>query len=199
MTDENTSPAIVLPIEGMTCGACVSRVDAALRAVPGVTDVAVDFAAARAIVRSSGDADTRRIGEAVYRAGYVPGLIKSDFRIGGMNCSTCRLTVEQAIRSIRGVVRTDVSLAHGRARVETTATVPASAVIRAVEHAGYSAVAVAPVSPARRNPVSAAAAAALSARSFGARQSRETNLPAPWSTREGSMPLRVVAVRNALR
>lgn len=46
MIDEDTRPAIVLPIEGMSCGACVSRVDAALRSVPGVTEVAVAVASA---------------------------------------------------------------------------------------------------------------------------------------------------------
>ena len=196
MTDEETGPAIVLPIEGMTCNLCVTRVDAALRAVPGVTDVAVDLAAARAIVRSRGDADTRRMGEAVYRTGYLPGLIRREFRIEGRNCSSCRTTVERAIGSIRGVVRSDVSLSQGRARVEATATVPASAVIRAVEQAGYRAV---PVAPAASRGSILAATAALAARPFGTRQSRETEAVVSWSTREGAIPLRVVAVRNALR
>ena len=197
MTDEDTGAAIVLPIEGMTCDLCVSRVDAALRAVPGVTDVAVELAAARAIVRSSGDVDTRRIGEAVYRAGYLPGLIRREFRIEGMNCSTCRTTVERAIGSIRGVIRSEVNLRGGTARADSAATVSARAIIRAVEQAGYSAVAVAPPLPSA--PRSVPALAAASTWPFARRRSDGTEAVAGWSTREGAIPLRVVAVRNALR
>lgn len=171
MTDEDTNPAIVLPIEGMTCGACVSRVDAALRSIPGVTEVSVDLAGARAIVRSSWRADTPRIGEAVFRAGYLPGLVSRQYLVAGMDCSTCRTTVELALRAIRGVVRAEVSLATGVASVDASATVPASVIIGAVESAGYSAVAVA--APRAVNPGAALAAALLGARRFGRRRSRE--------------------------
>ena len=171
MTDEDTSPAIVLPIEGMTCGACVSRVEAALKSVPGVTDVAVDLAGARAIVRSSWQAGMPRMGEAVYRAGYLPGLVSRQYQVTGMSCSKCKATVEQAIRSIRGVVRTDVSLATGKVRVQASATVPPSAVIRAIEEAGYSVNSAAP--PPSAGPVAALVAAIMEARRIVRRPSRE--------------------------
>jgi Cu+-exporting ATPase len=171
MTDEDTSPTIVLPIEGMTCGACVSRVEAALRSVPGVTDVAVDLAAGRAIVRSSWVAGIPRIGEAVYRAGYLPGLVSRQYLVTGMNCSTCRTTVELAVRAVRGVVRSEVSLATGRARVESSVTVPTSAIIGAIEKAGYASVAA--ESAPSVSPGAALASALFRARQFGRRRSRE--------------------------
>lgn len=40
-----------LRINGMTCASCVSRVEKALKAVPGVTDVSVNLATEKAIVR----------------------------------------------------------------------------------------------------------------------------------------------------
>lgn len=39
-----------LSIEGMSCASCVNRIETALKAVPGVTDAAVNLATARASV-----------------------------------------------------------------------------------------------------------------------------------------------------
>ncbi|MBA4423680.1 MAG: heavy metal translocating P-type ATPase, partial [Syntrophus sp. (in: bacteria)] len=49
MSTEKTLKTTVL-VGGMTCAACVRRVESALREVPGVTDVAVNLATARATI-----------------------------------------------------------------------------------------------------------------------------------------------------
>jgi Cu+-exporting ATPase len=145
MIETQEYPALVLPIEGMTCGVCVTRVDTALRNVPGVTHVEVSLSSARAIVRSEHmHADTRRIGEAVFRAGYIPGRVSFEFRISGMNCATCRSSVKDAIRSVRGVIKADLDFASGRARVEASANVAAATIVSAIERLGYGAKLVAP-------------------------------------------------------
>jgi P-type Cu+ transporter len=56
-------------IDGMTCASCVSRVERALRAVPGVIEASVNLATNRADVLHSG-ADTAALIAAVQRAGY---------------------------------------------------------------------------------------------------------------------------------
>lgn len=56
-------------IDGMTCASCVSRVERALRAVPGVIDASVNLATNRASVEHSG-ADNAALIAAVQRAGY---------------------------------------------------------------------------------------------------------------------------------
>jgi copper chaperone CopZ len=58
-----------LEIEGMGCEGCVAAVDKALRAVPGVRQVAVDLAAGRATVEHEG-VDTAALLRAVEKAGY---------------------------------------------------------------------------------------------------------------------------------
>ena len=60
--------AIDLAIEGMTCAGCASRVERALRAVPGVTDAAVNLATERA--RVTGAVDAAALQQAVDQAGY---------------------------------------------------------------------------------------------------------------------------------
>jgi P-type Cu+ transporter len=56
-------------IDGMTCASCVSRVERALRAVPGVIDASVNLATNRAGVEHAG-ADEAALIAAVQRAGY---------------------------------------------------------------------------------------------------------------------------------
>ena len=60
-----------LQIEGMTCASCVSRVEKALKAVPGVADAAVNLATEKATVRLlSGTVDMSALEAAVRGAGY---------------------------------------------------------------------------------------------------------------------------------
>ncbi|HYM01881.1 MAG TPA: heavy metal translocating P-type ATPase [Stellaceae bacterium] len=62
---------VALRITGMHCASCVSRVEKALAAVPGVTDVAVNLASEEAHVhRRPGDAVTPALIRAVEMAGY---------------------------------------------------------------------------------------------------------------------------------
>ena len=63
------APAPVeLAVEGMTCASCVGRVERALKAVPGVTEAAVNLAIERAVV--TGTADPAALVAAAAKAGY---------------------------------------------------------------------------------------------------------------------------------
>lgn len=68
------SKEIHLVLTGLTCPACVRRVDQKLRAVPGVTAVQIDLPSGRATVtRQAPDDESRATAEliaAVERAGY---------------------------------------------------------------------------------------------------------------------------------
>jgi Cu+-exporting ATPase len=55
-------------VTGMTCGGCVRHVDKAIRATPGVTDVAVDLASGTAKV--TGTATFEALSASVAEAGY---------------------------------------------------------------------------------------------------------------------------------
>ena len=60
-----------LAISGMTCASCVGRLDRALRAEPGVTEVSVNLADETATLQFvPGVTDARRLAEAADRAGY---------------------------------------------------------------------------------------------------------------------------------
>jgi Cu+-exporting ATPase len=59
-----------LGVTGMHCAACVTRVEKAIRSVPGVVDAEVGLATESARVRFRGAPDVRAVQEAVRAAGY---------------------------------------------------------------------------------------------------------------------------------
>jgi len=66
-----SSPAVLqIRIKGMHCAACVSRVEGALAAVPGVSGASVNLATERASVRGAGPIEFERLAAAVRSVGY---------------------------------------------------------------------------------------------------------------------------------
>ncbi len=131
---------ISLPVEGMSCASCAGRVERALRAVPGVADVAVNLATERAAVTASPGVAPAALAGAVEGAGYAVATETVDLAVSGMTCASCVARVERALARVPGVAGAQVNLAVERARV----TAPAGAVspadlVRAVEEAGYEA------------------------------------------------------------
>jgi copper chaperone CopZ len=60
----------VLSVRGMTCGNCVRHVEEAVRAVPGVSAVAVDLARGTVRVTHAPGADPDAMARAIDAAGY---------------------------------------------------------------------------------------------------------------------------------
>jgi len=61
----------VLIVGGMTCAACVSRVEKVLKRVPGVSAAEVDLMTGQARVHYAGTVSTASLAEAITRAGYT--------------------------------------------------------------------------------------------------------------------------------
>jgi len=57
-------------VSGMTCGHCVGSVSSQIRALPGVTDVAVDLASGAVTVVSDAAVPVEAVRAAVVEAGY---------------------------------------------------------------------------------------------------------------------------------
>ncbi|WP_198381575.1 heavy metal translocating P-type ATPase [Roseomonas sp. KE2513] len=128
-----------LPVEGMTCASCVSRVERALSAVPGVTAAAVNLATHRAMVE--GEAlDLAALRRAVARAGYEsPGEV-TEISVEGMSCASCTGRVERALAAVPGVEGASVNLATHRATVRhAPGAVERETLEAAIARAGYTA------------------------------------------------------------
>ncbi|GAC1529052.1 MAG: hypothetical protein NVS2B4_07240 [Ramlibacter sp.] len=70
--------AVRLQIEGMTCASCVSRVERALRKVPGVDSAEVNLATETAQVQLAPGADAEALAAAVVKAGYQAHVVLDD-------------------------------------------------------------------------------------------------------------------------
>ncbi|MGV3743516.1 MAG: copper ion binding protein, partial [Burkholderiaceae bacterium] len=125
-------------IEGMSCASCVTRVEKALKAVPGVESVSVNLATERASVHASAVADAQTISAAVEKAGYEVPVASTSLNISGMTCASCVQRVEKALKKIPGVLNASVNLATERAQVTSLGVAP-ERLLAAVEKAGYGA------------------------------------------------------------
>jgi Cu+-exporting ATPase len=76
---EARAETIEFAIVGMTCASCVARIEKALKAVPGVTEVSVNLATERATVRIiAGTTEAAALERAVAAAGYGARQILPD-------------------------------------------------------------------------------------------------------------------------
>jgi len=133
------SSRLRLGIAGMTCGSCVARVEKALRAVPGVSEASVNLATETAELASAGAVSAVEIERAVAAAGYSVTSDETELALRGMTCGSCVSRIEKALGDVPGVLSATVNLATERARVRHFAGLDTTALIAAVERAGYAA------------------------------------------------------------
>ena len=138
------SGTISLPIEGMTCASCVGRVERALKAVPGVADAVVNLATEKASITTNAAVDPATLVKAVEDVGYevaasfsAPTAASLEVAIEGMTCASCVGRVEKALKAVPGVTNAVVNLATEKATIQGSAD--ASALVAAIENAGYDA------------------------------------------------------------
>ena len=130
---------IELPIEGMTCASCVSRVEKALAKVPGVERASVNLATESASVSASTHVDLATLRGAVEKAGYSVREDQVSLSIEGMTCASCVSRVEKALRKAPQVTSAEVNLATEKAEVKFVgrADEVLPRLLAAVEKAGY--------------------------------------------------------------
>ncbi|MBC7801665.1 MAG: copper ion binding protein, partial [Gemmatimonadaceae bacterium] len=164
MTAAPTKTALrwTVGVTGMSCAACVGRVERAAAAIPGVANVSVNLATERASIEVTPEFHAAELATALRSAGYPVIEDTIDLTIAGMTCASCSGRVERAVLSVPGVLGAAVNLATEQARVRVLAGVARTpALLRAVKAAGYSASAVAgnvlPVRVSRDGPDAALA------------------------------------------
>src|SRR5271156_2197233 len=134
------SEALDFGIDGMTCAACVGRVERAIRAVPGVATVAINLATERARVTFNLDRkpDAAALTAAITKAGYKVAAEPVELAVEGMTCAACVGRVERSLRRVPGVMTAEINLATERARV-TLLGVSEDRLVAAITAAGYGA------------------------------------------------------------
>lgn len=140
---QTAEKTVLIPIDGMSCGACAARVRKTLRAMNGVADVAVDLEHRNARVKYvAAKTSPDQLAAAINSLGYKAGTpaVQPDksgapaapakgagsmetksvrIPVTGMACEEmCVARVKQTLAAIDGVTKVDVSLKQGEARVE---------------------------------------------------------------------------------
>lgn len=138
--------AFDLPITGMTCAGCAGRVERALQKVPGVQQASVNLATEQARVNAAADALPLLV-EAVQSAGYQVVSQRLELAISGMTCASCAGRIERALAQVPGVKSASVNLATERALLEIIGNADTSALLKAVEQAGYHAALISDAQP----------------------------------------------------
>jgi Cu+-exporting ATPase len=128
-----------LPIAGMTCAACSTRLENTLNRLPGVR-AAVNLAAEKARVEfDPGQCDAEAILAQVAKTGFSVPAQTLDLQLTGMTCAACAGRIERVLNGLPGV-EARVNLASERARVRLTpGLTDVEALLAAVQRAGYGA------------------------------------------------------------
>jgi Cu+-exporting ATPase len=136
-----------LPIAGMTCTACSTRLENNLNRLPGVT-AAVNLAAEKARVEyDPAQCDAEAVLAQVAKTGFSVPAQTLDLQLTGMTCAACAGRIDKALNGLPGV-EARVNLATERARLRyTPGLADVETLIAAVQRAGYGAT---PLDGARR-------------------------------------------------
>jgi Cu+-exporting ATPase len=129
-----------LPVQGMTCASCATRVERALKKLPGVREANVNLATESVAIEADAPVAASALTAAIEAAGYFSPQQALALDIAGMTCASCVGRVERALRKVEGVVSAEVNLATERASVQVAANrVEAADLVEAVRRAGYAA------------------------------------------------------------
>jgi Cu+-exporting ATPase len=108
---------VQVPVSGMHCAACSSRIERVIGRMPGVTDIAVNLAdESMRVSFDQGQVDLDAIAEKVAGLGFKletpePALTTVDLAIGGMHCAACSSRIERVTRRLPGMSEATINLA----------------------------------------------------------------------------------------
>jgi Cu+-exporting ATPase len=149
-----------LKVEGMTCGACTSAVEAAFTGVEGAGAVSVSLVMGRAVVHHDPVAlPPEKVAELIEDRGFDAQVLSTDMpsvnpdqegtqpqistttvAVEGMTCGACTSAVEGGLKDVLGVKSVSVSLLSERAVVEHDASlITPGQVAEIIEDRGFGA------------------------------------------------------------
>jgi Cu+-exporting ATPase len=136
---ENRRVSVILPIEGMTCAACVSTVTGAIEHVPGVSQVMVNLATETALVQyDAAQVDVNGLTKAIARSGYGTAEETAIVSVGGLTDASTANIIETTLCKLEGVLATAANPVTEQVSVTFVPGTVAPADLReAIRSAGY--------------------------------------------------------------
>jgi Cu+-exporting ATPase len=159
MTPDKSSPTrriLDLPVAGMTCAACSTRLEKNLNRLDGVS-AAINLAAEKAHIEyDPGQVDAQTLIDRIAKTGFSVPRQHIDLRLTGMTCAACAESIEKRLNQLPGV-EARVNPASELARIDfQPGLADLDGLIAAVAQAGYGAY---PLSAASREQEKARKAA----------------------------------------
>jgi Cu+-exporting ATPase len=130
---------VTLPIAGMSCASCVSRIEKGLSKILGVSEAKVNFAAEKATVAfDPSQVNSSDLVSVVNALGYEAKTQKVVLPVQGMSCASCVNRVQKALNEVSGVIKATVNFATEKATVEYISDqVTTKDLVGATEAIGY--------------------------------------------------------------
>jgi Cu+-exporting ATPase len=131
-----------IQIEGMTCQACVRRVEKVVSKLDGVEEANVNFATEKLVVNYESDlVEFSKIEEVIKKAGYdvkKEPVRKETLKVEDMTCQSCVRRVEKVVSKLDGVKQVNVNLATEKAVIEfEPRNIKLSEIQSTINKAGY--------------------------------------------------------------
>jgi copper ion binding protein len=128
-----------LPISGMSCASCVSRIERGLSKIQGISDVKVNFAAEKvSIIYDLSQLNSFYLVRAISELGYKAKTQKVLLPVQGMSGASCVNRIRAKLRQVTGVVAANINFVTDKAAVEyILGQVTIEDLARAIETAGY--------------------------------------------------------------
>ncbi|MDD3698727.1 MAG: heavy metal translocating P-type ATPase [Atribacterota bacterium] len=136
---EKTNHNLTIPILGMKCAACASRVEKGLEAIPGIHSVDVNLALSKATINyDSKKTNFQDIINEISKIGYEVPEEEIELLIEGMSCASCATRIEKKLNTLAGVKKAAVNLASNKAYIQFVPGIINQAEIEeAIESLGY--------------------------------------------------------------
>ena len=137
----STTSNLLIPISGMTCGACAARIEKVLGRAEGVTAATVNYATEKAeIAWDSDQLDANDLVSLIEKTGFEAATENTTLKVEGMTCSACAARIEKVLGRLSGVTEASVNFNLETASVTTIAgSQPTGALIDAIRKAGFDA------------------------------------------------------------
>ncbi|MEW6132218.1 MAG: heavy metal translocating P-type ATPase [Pseudomonadota bacterium] len=133
-----TEQKLSLPISGMTCASCSTRLEKQLNRLPGV-EAAVNLASETATIRfRTAETTSAQILDTIRKTGFDVPPRHVMLKISGMTCASCAARIENAVNRQPGMQIT-VNLASETARAVLQPGVEVGDLINAITRTGYGA------------------------------------------------------------
>ncbi|CAH9019785.1 heavy metal translocating P-type ATPase [Candidatus Nitrosacidococcus sp. I8] len=141
-TDTNKeNNTFTLPIQGMTCASCATRLERVLNKAPSIVSAQVNLASEQArLTFDPKSISKEEIYHTITQAGFSVPTENLEFQVGGMTCTACTVRLEKVLEQLPEVHGVTVNLATERVVVKIAeGTLNNTQIVSAIEKAGFTA------------------------------------------------------------